>query len=824
MAAIRVKYTLEGIEEAEKRISELEKKAKGAGADGLKEINEELKDLNDYVKRANDSFKAFDKTTEGADKALKNFSKENERFGKLIVSNEDGMIELTASISKLEDQLYHLRATGQQNTEEFDQIQKKVSEFKQVVIETDREIDQLAENKGFAAIGGGLSMVAERLVSLDFEGAAKSATLLNNQMGSLGDAGAKAMKGIATTVTQLSGTFIKMGAALLLNPIFLIGAAVAAIVAAIVALMSKLGILQPILDGIAWVFGKIGDAIDLVIQGFKDFTDWLGLTDHAGKAFIENQIKEFDKYSKASQKAHENRIFDLDEEAKIAQIRGQETIDIEAEKQNAIIRTSRAEAEKAEIILRAAKGREDIDKEELKRIRERYNENYKLIKQAESELRVIAVQKEQKAIDEAAKSEKERADNAKKYADQARKYAQDRINAERMITDLVLASMKEGEEKELAENAEKYRRLLEDTKKSETLIASEKKRVSELLEAERVLNENRIISENTAKRLEIEINAEEEARKIRQASRDEFLNELEKHNEEVYKATLFDHEREIIELQDYYFNLIEQSKQYGEDTAELESQLAQRVKSIRDNAYLVDLEAQSETLAQRLFYLKEAQRIELEETELTELEKTEIAKRYSDERKQLVVDEMGSGLNQISNALNIFSDLQNAKMEADLAAAEGNEAKQTEIRKKAFEQNKKMQIAQATIQMITGAVSAFSGAMQLGPIAGPIVGGLLAAAVLATGAMNIKRISKTKFDSGDSGGGGGATPSANVNIPEVNNTTPEVKMFGASSNFSEGSEPISKETTPWKVELSISEYEITSTQNTVMKQKENSSI
>lgn len=91
-----------------------------------------------------------------------------------------------------------------------------------------------------------------------------------------------------------------------------------------------------------------------------------------------------------------------------------------------------------------------------------------------------------------------------------------------------------------------------------------------------------------------------------------------------------------------------------------------------------------------------------------------------------------------------------------------------EIKKKAFEDDKRAKIASASIAGSTGAVAAFAGAMQLGPIAGPIVGGILAAAVGAMTAVNIANIKKTKFGgtppqpATDGGGTGGGVPTTPV--------------------------------------------------------------
>ncbi len=88
-----------------------------------------------------------------------------------------------------------------------------------------------------------------------------------------------------------------------------------------------------------------------------------------------------------------------------------------------------------------------------------------------------------------------------------------------------------------------------------------------------------------------------------------------------------------------------------------------------------------------------------------------------------------------------------AMQEYELKLAEYN--KNTEIKKKAFEQDKKLKIAQTVIATITGAVAAFTGSLQSIPAPyGLIVGALSAAAVTAMGAIQVAQISKQKFDAG----------------------------------------------------------------------------
>lgn len=75
--------------------------------------------------------------------------------------------------------------------------------------------------------------------------------------------------------------------------------------------------------------------------------------------------------------------------------------------------------------------------------------------------------------------------------------------------------------------------------------------------------------------------------------------------------------------------------------------------------------------------------------------------------------------------------------------------KETEVKKKAFEQDKKLKIAQTVIATITGAVSAITGGIQaLGPIFGLILGGIVGTAVTVMGAVQVAKIKAQKFDGG----------------------------------------------------------------------------
>lgn len=81
--------------------------------------------------------------------------------------------------------------------------------------------------------------------------------------------------------------------------------------------------------------------------------------------------------------------------------------------------------------------------------------------------------------------------------------------------------------------------------------------------------------------------------------------------------------------------------------------------------------------------------------------------------------------------------------------------------KEGFESAKKYQIAGATMSMLAGIASAWASSMQLGPIAGPIMGSILSAFMLATGIMQINKIKSTQFNGGPTSGSS-ATPNTSA--------------------------------------------------------------
>ena len=122
--------------------------------------------------------------------------------------------------------------------------------------------------------------------------------------------------------------------------------------------------------------------------------------------------------------------------------------------------------------------------------------------------------------------------------------------------------------------------------------------------------------------------------------------------------------------------------------------------------------------------------------------------------------------NGIGDIFGSIADLYQTEIEAQKDADGQYNA---ESRKK-FEWVKKLQIAQATIQTISGAIAAFMGCQSLGQPWGAIIGAVQAAAVTAAGIAEIAKIKSTKLDGSGSNTNSTryavATPSITDYVPQ----------------------------------------------------------
>lgn len=137
---------------------------------------------------------------------------------------------------------------------------------------------------------------------------------------------------------------------------------------------------------------------------------------------------------------------------------------------------------------------------------------------------------------------------------------------------------------------------------------------------------------------------------------------------------------------------------------------------------------------------------------------------------------------------------------------------QDEASREGFETQKKLQIAAATMSMLQGIASAWASAMQLGPIAGPIMGGVLTAMTATLGGIQIAKIQQQQFGgSGNTGGSGGSSNS----VPDITPAFTAVQAMGQGVNSVTTIEGASADGNIKDTKVYVSETDISSTQHRV---------
>ena len=254
-------------------------------------------------------------------------------------------VEVKTDVSGVKSLKQELRETVMQlqqmeaGTEEFDRMTLKAAELKDRMADVNEQINVFASGSKYERVSNALGEVGSAIQNMDFEKAADRAGAFAKAASQISFADA------IKSVKQLGSTFLTLGKALLTNPLFLLAAVIIGLVVAIVKLLDSLGILKKIMDEIDKVLG-------VVVQGLKDFADWIGITDFAGEEAAANEKKRLDDLSKRRAiameafKLQQKGIIDgLDNEIAVRKAAGKDTAHLEREKFKVI--KSMAEAELA---------------------------------------------------------------------------------------------------------------------------------------------------------------------------------------------------------------------------------------------------------------------------------------------------------------------------------------------------------------------------------------------------------------------------------------------------------------------------------------------
>ena len=174
-------------------------------------------------------------------------------------------------------------------------------------------------------------------------------------------------------------------------------------------------------------------------------------------------------------------------------------------------------------------------------------------------------------------------------------------------------------------------------------------------------------------------------------------------------------------------------------------------------------------------------------------------KEYTEAKRALAAEQIALAQNVASGVSGLLSSI------ADIYESD------TEASEKELKKAKNLRIAGATIDMLSGVVTAISTAMSLGPIAGPIMGAINSAAVIAAGVANINKI-KSQSTSKD-GGGGSASASvpAAVSAPATSTNIPTIRTATSASE----EDRLNRMASPQKVYILQSDIEAAGSQSKV---------
>ena len=288
----------------------------------------------------------------------------------------------------------------------------------------------------------------------------------------------------------------------------------------------------------------------------------------------------------------------------------------------------------------------------------------------------------------------------------------------------------------------------------------------------------------------------------------DFLKEIEQAETEYYDSLLTQRQKDIQDVNDYYFNLISIAEQNGQDTTVLRQAQAQKLylinkeftdKETEDRKNALDIQAQAEedfyTTYQEAINTSQQNEITaindkyfllIKTAEQYGLDTIELEKKRQDELdkvEETAINKKIDNIKKIADAtmtsLNALNDLQNQLDANKLKSQNLTEAQVLEIKKKAFNRDKALKIASVSINT----AEAISKSVAASPLT---FGAPFSVFSAVTGIAQIAAIASTKFDGGsgniappptpsnDTQGGGGGGFGAG--------STSEVSSVGLTDN------------------------------------------
>jgi hypothetical protein len=656
-------------------------------------------------------------------------------------------------VGSMKAELRSLKASIANATDpaQMEELAKKAGELTDRIKDANDAVKVFASGSKFEQISTSFGGIKESLMSLDFEEASEKSKVFASSLGKIGKADiSTALKGMTSTITTMGTAFLKLGAQILVNPIFIITAVIVAIVVAIGLFLNKIGVLDKVLK-------TLMIPIDMLIQGFKDLTDWMGLTTYEAEASAEKIGKANEKLQESSKKRSEKIGDAYDFEIAKAKATGKDTTDLEIAKSKALEVESRNRLTNSQKELNALQKIASKDNaEKRKKLKEQIEAEKKIINDGSNARKLLAIQdaEEDKA--------KAIADN-KARQEKQKEFAKNRIDTARTIRDIEIALIQDDAKREEAVTKEKYARLRADLLTNDKLTKDERARLKALYTAQELAEletANKKIADAelaNAKRIADGIKAFNES----EAQKQEDIEEIN------YQAGLTAREKERQDLQYHYDELLAQAQRYGVDSTNIEAEFAKK--------------------------------------------KAEMDKKNLEEDKKLKLESIQKAQNERDAKIAFANDIANG-----ITAVGGMLIKD---QKKLEQFNKASALVQIGIDTAK-AISSLVAMSQANPLNAVTAGGAGIAQYASGIVQIITNVAKAKAllsnpTGSPSGGGGGGGGSESTTVSQA---TPAIQMFGQGNNLnSQGGTKSVNANQNMVVTAIVSETDITNTQTKISK-------
>ena len=688
------------------------------------------------AKQADKETDKLEASLEAVNEAAENLMKTNKGLDASFEDVYGDIKPLSGRLGELEDRMYELALAGQQNTEEFRELQEEAVKYRQTLISVDKSVDQLAEQgrglgaalqigsavvAGYGAVQGAQALLGSE--SKELEKVFIKLQAVQTILASLEQLKLSLDKqSIIVTKAKAASTYVAAAAQTLWTTV----------TAGTTAAMGALKIAMLAIPIVAIIAGIV--ALVAALASFMKASETAEKSNNKFNKSLEKTRRAMDLDTAAALKNSENKI-------KLAKAQGKSIQEIhELERMNLGLTELARRNE-----LKVLKGTIDTKRKLLKRARKEGNKELSreifdeivATRQKYAELKILdndyfvdreilvtehnnAIAEEEKAAaEERAKNwEQANKDREKREADARKK----QLERDKLLRDLIIeniedegvrkmTALEENQKRETAQLIEKYgedtilieqlerkqaddfiklTKELEEKRKAEQEKVDKQALAEKQKQAELVSRDRRAQIEGELIQMRDDFNMRMQLeREFAQFERDQIINDLEVTNGEKFKAE-----------QEYAQKIADLDQQEADRKKELERQTAEAVKSIYDSSFTA-----ISNLADGIFALR-------------------------------------------------------------IANADAGSKKELELQKKAFKFNKSLQIANATMQGIQAVQGAFSTA-QNSPITAllPAYPFLQAAAAGVFALGNIAKIKATTFQ------GGGSVGSTSVSAPTVGTPT-----------------------------------------------------